>query len=112
MITQVLKNIKMFRESLGLSQYDVAKKMNISQSAYARFESGKSKLDLDTINEFSRALNLKIEDILFYPKKYINLEEIESHVEERVSITIEVRKDKKEKILNVLLGDKYNEILK
>ena len=36
------KNIKRIRENAGMSQYDLAKKLNVSQAAVSQFENGKN----------------------------------------------------------------------
>lgn len=45
--------IKAIREKKGFSQELMAEKMKISQSAYARFELSKTKIDLKRLESFS-----------------------------------------------------------
>lgn len=56
--------IKNVRTSKGFSQEDLAKKLNISQSAYAKIENGITKLDIDRLFEISKVLEMDIVDLL------------------------------------------------
>ena len=48
--------IKSIREKAGYSQYEMAEKMSLSQSAYARFELSKTKIDLNRLELFAKVL--------------------------------------------------------
>lgn len=71
---EILEKIKNFRDKSGFSQELLAVKMNISQSKYARFESGKSKTDLDTLEIFCKAINITLKDFFSQNKNYIDQE--------------------------------------
>ena len=45
------------RESVGLTQSELAKKIKTTQSAIARIESGKQNISTDMIKKISKALN-------------------------------------------------------
>ncbi len=49
--------ITLVRESAGLTQSDLAKKIKTTQSAIARIESGKQNISTDMIKKISKALN-------------------------------------------------------
>ena len=53
-------NLKRARQHKGLTQNDVAKKLNIDRSTYAYYESGRSLPSIFQIIKISRILNLKI----------------------------------------------------
>lgn len=63
----ISENIKRIREGSGLSQEQVAEKMNTSQSSYARIESGRKSVDFEDIMQFSKAVNMNILDVVAYP---------------------------------------------
>lgn len=42
----------------------VARKMNMSQSAYSRLESGKTELSLERMEELARVYNMPVSEIL------------------------------------------------
>lgn len=54
------------RKALGLTQSDVAAKMNTSQSMIAKIESGRSNLTLETLAAYAETLSvdfkIKLED--------------------------------------------------
>ncbi|ENZ0348290.1 helix-turn-helix domain-containing protein [Morganella morganii] len=49
--------IKKIRKEKGLSGSELAKKLNFSQQQLSRYENGKTKLTIETINEILLALN-------------------------------------------------------
>ncbi len=106
--------IKEIRESAGLSQYQMAEKMDITQSAYARFESSKSKIDLNRLECFANALGMSIVDVIKYPEHYINVKDIAKEMrayEPDVTLQIKVKEEKRDEIMRIVLGDKNIELL-
>ena len=111
MLEKILRNIRIFREKANLSQETVAERMNITQSKYARFERGATKTDLETLISFCNVINKSLLEIITYPDTYINVSDVSNLKEkERVSLTIELNKDKKEEVLKSVFGDNYSEI--
>ena len=106
MIEQILKNIELIRVARGFSQEGMAAEMNKTQSAYARFESGKTKIDLKTLEEFATANNMSIIDVITYPKKYVDKDEIANIDNIETSIQIKLSPSQKEKVLRILFGEK------
>lgn len=107
-------NIKEIREKAGFSQDEMAAKMNISQSTYARFETQTTKIDLDRVEDFAKALNMSIVDVITFPDRYINVVDIGKEInrtEPEVIVQIKVTKSKREEILKTILGDNV-ELLK
>ena len=64
MTNNVAEKIKRLRKSKGFSQDDMAEKMHISQSAYARIENGESHSWAAHIEKLSDILEVKPEDFL------------------------------------------------
>lgn len=64
MTNNVAEKIKRLRKSKGLSQDDMAEKLHISQSAYARIETGESHSWAAHIEKLSEILEIKPEDFL------------------------------------------------
>jgi transcriptional regulator with XRE-family HTH domain len=56
--------IKILREQINLSQNQLAKKAKISQSMLSDIESKKVSPTLKTLKKISKALNVKLVDIL------------------------------------------------
>ena len=57
------KNIKTRRKALGLTQQQLADKMNISLNFMGKIEVAFSKPSLDTLIEFSKNLNTTVSDL-------------------------------------------------
>lgn len=100
--------IKEIREKAGYNQFEMAEKMNISQSTYARFETKTTKIDLDRLEVFAKVLNMTIVDVITFPDRYINVVDIGKEInrtEPEVIVQIKVTKSKREEILKTILGD-------
>ena len=63
-------HVKELRESRKMSTYQVAKLMNITQSAYSRFENAKSKIDLARLESFAKVMDMSVIDVLMYPERF------------------------------------------
>lgn len=100
--------IKEIREKAGYSQVEIAEKMNISQSTYARFERQNSNIDLNRLEDFSKAVHLKVIDVITYPDRYINVLDIGKEInksEPEVIVQIKVTEGKREEVLKAVLGN-------
>lgn len=56
--------IKDFREDNDLSQNEVAKYLNIPRSTYGHYETGNSKLPIETVIQLSKLYNITPNDLL------------------------------------------------
>ena len=107
--------IKELREKRNLSTYQMAKLMNITQSAYSRFENAKSKIDLARLESFAQVMGMSVVDVMMYPERYINVSDIPKEFkvyEPDVIIQLKVHGDKREQVLSAVLGDSNVELLK
>lgn len=107
---EILKNIAILRKNHNKSQDEMAELMDTTQSKYARFENGASKTDLKMLLKFSEVLNIDIIDIIKYPYKYVR-QGTETPNEIKAILTIELKKEKRDKVLELIFGDKNLEIL-
>jgi transcriptional regulator with XRE-family HTH domain len=57
---QLLKNLRALRELKNLSQIEMAKKIGLTQTSYARLEEGKRKTPFDTLEVIAEALDVDI----------------------------------------------------
>jgi len=99
--------IKDIRENYGLSQFEMAEKMNISQPTYARFERQTTKIDLRRLEDFSRVVNMSLIDVITFPDKYISIRDIGKEInrtEPEVVVQIKVVESKREEILKTIFG--------
>lgn len=106
--------LKEIRESKGLSTYQVAEKMNITQSSYSRLERGSTKIDLERLELFAEVLGMSLIDVLAYPEHYINVKDIAKEMkayEPDVMVQFKVKEEKREAVLKAILGEKNIELL-
>ncbi len=73
MTNNVAEKIKRLRKSKGFSQEEMAEKLHISQSAYARMESGESHSWAAHIEKISEIFEMKPEN--FFTDESSNLEQ-------------------------------------
>ena len=100
--------IKEIREKADYSQDEMAEKMHISQSTYARFELQTTKIDLQRIEAFAKAINMAPIDVITFPDRYINVVDIGREInrtEPEVIVQIKVTQSKRDAILKTILGD-------
>lgn len=57
-------NVKVRRQSLGLTQHDVARKLGVSQPTYAAIEAGRREPGLETIARVAKALSISPAELL------------------------------------------------
>ena len=69
MLHQVLQNTRILRLEKGISQDEMAVLVGVSQSAYARFESGATRLDFVLLEKISNILNINIEELIYHHLK-------------------------------------------
>ncbi len=60
------KKLKDARKKLGLKQFDVAEKADISVNYYARIERNEENPTLETLERVLKALKLKSSDVLSF----------------------------------------------
>ena len=57
-LKEQVSSVRAWREYLGLTQADVAARMDVSQSAFAQMETSDSKLRMKTLKKIAAALGL------------------------------------------------------
>ena len=57
------ENLKKYRKKAGLSQAEIAKKLIMSQQGYAKYETGKSSPNPETLARIAIILNCNMEDL-------------------------------------------------
>lgn len=110
----IREKILLLRKETGFSQQEMVNEMQkmteeieINQSKYARFEKGKSKIDLQFLILFCKTLNLTLKEFFIYP------DTINNNPEEEIKaiLQIELKKDKKDQVLKFIFGENNLEIL-
>ena len=105
-MNKILNNIRKIREINDISQETMADMLNMSQSAYARFELGKAKTDLSILSKIANKMDMSIIDIITYPKKYVDSESFKNKEETKVTISIELKEETKKKVLELISKNK------
>lgn len=73
------KNIELLREDAGLSQFELANKMNVSFASVSRWESGKMWLSEESLEKLAMVLGVSVDQFFkelptkIHGKKFINL---------------------------------------
>ena len=67
-----MKNLKEIRKQKGLTQTEVAQKLNISQQTYSDYENKKTEPDIDKLIELSKLFNISLDKLLKENKDEIN----------------------------------------
>ena len=58
------KQLRMYRETLGLTQLEMAKKLNISRQAYSHYENGDNEPNIEILKKLCIIFNCSADDLL------------------------------------------------
>ncbi len=117
----VRAKVPLYRKRIGLTQGDVAKKLNISRSTYAYYESKAPKIPADILNQLAVIFKIEPEDFLPNepPSSILKFESSHSeylnsnkNVDENMVLMIyrKLNDDDKSKYLKQLV-DRYKELV-
>lgn len=70
------KRLKQLRNSAGLTQKELANKMNISSSAVSMYEAGRRDPDTETLVKFSKVFNVTTDYLLGKDTKVVTQEHL------------------------------------
>ena len=108
--SKIVGNIRKIMKERNLTQAAVAEFMGTSESQFSKIVNGKVQLSLWQLENLARSLSMREIDIITYPEVYIEEKKAESDPVEAI-LQIKLKKDKKDQILKLVLGDKNIEIL-
>ena len=57
-------NLKMARQSSGLTQKQVAMHLNVVESCYANWEQGRTEPNVDMLRKLGKLFNISLEDLI------------------------------------------------
>jgi len=103
----ILKNIENVRREKGKKQAVVAEALGVSQSAYSNYITRNDDIPFKRLSRIADILDVRVIDIITYPKKYVDIESIKESPE-RISITFEVSTDKKDDLLRMIDENRNN----
>jgi len=81
---KILELIKDRRKSVGLTQKDMADKLDVERSQYTRYELGKNEIALDKLLKIGEILGLKI-DVAFEDEKTNLRQEIKTELIQQIT---------------------------
>ncbi len=58
------KNLKECRKVSGLTQKQVAERLNVVESCYANWEQGRTEPNIDMLRKLSLILNVSVDDLI------------------------------------------------
>ncbi len=61
---QFCKNLKESRKSCGLTQKQVAEKLNVVESCFANWEQGRTEPNIEMLRKLSEILNASLEELI------------------------------------------------
>ena len=59
-----MENLQKLRKQQGFTQKEMAEKLNITQSAYSQYETGKTEPDIKTIIKLANILKCSTDELL------------------------------------------------
>lgn len=59
-----MSKIKALRQKKGMTQYDLAKELNISQGSLSSYETGRTNIDNDMLIRFAKYFGVSVDEIL------------------------------------------------
>jgi transcriptional regulator with XRE-family HTH domain len=108
---RIFEIIKELRQKNNRTQAQIAEYLDIDTSAYGKLERGTTDITFTKIEKLAELYNLSVVDFISYPQKFICINSVNNvEVEEKVTLTIELKKEKKEQVLKLVFGDNNVEI--
>lgn len=107
------ENIKKIRAHKNMTQDEVAKKLNISPQAYAKIESGDTKLDIKRFQQIAEIFEIPLEDIhkLIDGKLNISVENYKAENQQfGKNSTFHQESDKTNELLEKIIAEQKEEI--
>lgn len=68
-MADVSKNMKKIRNELGMTQQEVADRLNVTRQAVSSWENGKNHPDLATLENIARVYDVELEELIYGKKK-------------------------------------------
>lgn len=105
----VIEKIRKIINDKGLTQAAMAEYAGTTASQFSKILNGEVQISLWQISNIATNLNIDIIDIFTYPEKYVSAQSSKDEI--TASLTIQLKKEKKDQILKLVFGDNNLEIL-
>ncbi|MBQ3237157.1 MAG: helix-turn-helix transcriptional regulator [Oscillospiraceae bacterium] len=63
-MTKIGKNIKSNRTKLGITQEELAEKINVTRQAVSNWENGKTEPDIETLTKIAQIFDISIDELV------------------------------------------------
>lgn len=83
-MTQVGKNIKIYRTALKMTQQELADKISVTRQTISGWEQGRTEPDLESLERMSNVLQVSVEELIYGKRK--SKEEIKTDWKKRLEI--------------------------
>ena len=110
MIMNAIENIRLIRVEKGIPQKKIADALNVDISVISNIETGKRELKVSELEIIAKSLEVSVIDLFTYPEKYVSINNINND-DIAATLTIQLRKEKKDQVLRLVFGDNNLEIL-
>ena len=110
MIMNAIENIRLIRVEKGIPQKKIADALNVDISVISNIETGKRELKVSELEIIAKSLEVSVIDLFTYPEKYVSINNINND-DISATLTIQLRKEKKDQVLRLVFGDNNLEIL-
>jgi len=108
---QIFKTIKELRVKNNKTQAQIADILDLDTSAYGKLERGTTDITLTKLEILANFYNISVVDLISYsPNNIIMDTQKDMFIEEKVTLTIELKKEKKAQIMKLVFGDNNLEI--
>ena len=106
----ILANIDTIRRNKGYSQEYLAMQIGMKQAGFSLIMSGERELKYNTLLQIAKALQMPVIDVITFPDKYVVAKGHGTATEAVLQIKLDG--DKKDQVLNIVLGEQVAELLK
>ena len=109
---QIFATIKELRVKNNKTQAQIAEILGLDTSAYGKLERGATDITLTKLEILANFYNMSVVELISYPHKNVIADtQQDIFCEEKVTLTIELKKEKKAQIMKLVFGDNNLEIL-
>ena len=88
------KKIKQLRKFSGMTQEQLAEKLNISRQALSKWENGTSMPDVESVVRISMLFQISLEELLIKEEKYVEESKTQITLEDLTQINLHNRRMK------------------
>lgn len=98
----ILNNIKEIRAAKGYGQEYIATQLQMTQAGYAMWENGKRELSYNNLLKIADVLECDVIELITYPKKMLDPDDLSNTPAKKVSITFEVDPQERDHLLKMV----------